>query len=242
MKIKIFSCIIIFFIIYSCEKDGKKNITNDQAEDYKIFNLHVQKSTNNEKLTFYSLHFIQTTWVTGSNYKDSIMYYNKTDLNGDVTFKIKSNEIQNKGNIFYTIGTSANNSITITDSLKNELLYSGSVQVYHDGDASYNSIMRVSPSCEVKFEILKTLSVEKGIDTLYVSNITVGSYEYKIPAYTLTGEDIYYAFIKADCSNSNTIKYYYYSNGLKSKDYFKEIYIPFNSRGLSISICTLDFK
>lgn len=49
-------------------------------------------------------------------------------------------------------------------------------------------------------------------------------------------------YIRADCKETNTIKYYYYSNGVKSKEYNKDIYVPYSSRGLDIVICKLDFK
>ena len=47
---------------------------------------------------------------------------------------------------------------------------------------------------------------------------------------------------EADCSETNTIKYYYYSKGVKSKEYSKDVYVPYSSQGLDIVTCTLDFK
>ena len=226
-----------------CEKDKPNSVITEDTNKYKVFNIHVQKSTNKEALRNYNLCFIQTTWnLDGRSYKDSEMLNNITNSNGDAIFKIKSCKIQNKGNIFYYIGTGINNSISIPDSLKNELGYTNGIEVYHNGDAKYYSVLNASPTCELKYEIAKNIIIVKNIDSLFVSNISVSAYEHNTPKYILIGEDIYYSYISADCSETNTIKYYYYSNGVKSKEYSKDIYVPYSSRGLDIVTCTLDFK
>ncbi len=234
---------LLIIVMVSCEKDKPNTVITEDPNEYKVFFVHAQKTTNKETLRTYNLCFIQTTWnLDGRSYKDSVMFYDITNINGDATFKIKSIQIQKKGNIFYYIGTSINNSISIPDSLKNELKYANGVEVYHNGNANYYSVLNASPTCELKYEITKNISIEKNIDSLFVSNISFSAYEDNTPKYILIGEETYYSFIKADCSTTNTIKYYYYSNGVKSKEYTKTIYVPFSSQGLDIVICTLDFK
>jgi len=237
-KIIIFS--MTFNIMVACDRE--KIVNNIDNDEHFIFSVFVQKSTDNSILKNYNLCFIQTTWTNNTTFKDSIMFTTITDENGTAKFKINSKVIKNKANVFYYIAQYHQYESNLPDSCKNELKYSNDAEVYHDGIANYYSIINASPNCELKYEILKTVSIEKNIDTLFVSNISVSSSEHKIPKYILISEDVYYTYFKADCSNTNTLKYYYYSNGIRSIDYFKEVFVPFSSKGLTQKTCSLDFK
>ena len=228
-----------------CEKDKPNSVIIEDPNEYKIFEVHVQKLSDKSPMRNCNLCFFKRTWhQSGRSYKDSIMYYYKTNLSGDVEFKIKSIVFQNFNNIFYALAIADNQDSLIIDSLKNEELYSGGEYVYHNDStiAKFKFTIEMQPTCELKYQILKNTTIEKNIDSLFVSNISVNNYEHNIQKYSLIMEDIYYSSFAAECSSFNTIKYYYYSNGLKSKQYTKDVYVPFSSQDLDIVTCTLDFK
>jgi hypothetical protein len=230
-KITIALFCLVFFIINSCEKNAKQ-VDTDNIE-LKTFQVKVQKFSNNENLFNFGLCFLQTTWITGKTYKDSVMFSTKTDTEGKASFKIKYDLIKNKDNVFYYIVSYRDLTDTIPDSSSNNWKYSGEIEVYNNGDRP-NSLIQVEPRCKVNINSDgESWGIYK-IDSIIIFNKNYFSRNLYNQWQTVE--------LLADCSESNTIKYYYYSNAMKSKDYYKEIYIPFNSRGLNISTCTLDFK
>lgn len=243
---KIILPIFLIIIIVSCEKDKPNTVITEDPNEYKVFEVHVQKLSDKSPMRNCDLCFFKRTWSqSGRSYKDSIMYYYKTNSNGDVEFKVKSTVFQNLSNIFYAIAMGGNqDSSTIIDSLRNDELYSGGEYIYHNDSTKTNFKLTIEmqPTCEVKYQIFKNTSLDRNIDSLFVSNITVSKFEHNTPQYILVSEDTYYSSFAAECSKVNTIRYYYYSNGVKSKEYTKDIYVPFSSKDLNLVTCTLDFK
>ncbi len=243
---KIILPIFLIIIIVSCEKDKPNTVITEDPNEYKVFEVHVQKLSDKSPMKNCNLCFFKRTWSqSGMSYKDSIIQYFQTNTNGDVKFEIKSLLFQNLNNIFYAIAMgSSQDSSAIIDSLRNDELYSGGEYIYHNDSTKTNFkfTIEMQPTCEVKYQIYKSTALDKNIDSLFVSNNTVSVYEHNIPKYILTSEDTYYSSFSAECSKINTLKYYYYSNGVKSKEYTKDIYVPFSSQGLNLAICTLDFK
>ncbi len=128
--------------------------------------------------------------------------------------------------IFYYIGS------TLYDSSYNGR-YSGGILVYNAGKTN-NKLIEVVPFCRVNINSENSVWENLKMDSIVILNKNYYSRNFYNQWQKIE--------LEADCSENNTINYYYYSNGVKSKEYTKDIYVPFNSQGLDIVICTLDFK
>jgi hypothetical protein len=175
----------------------------------------------------HDLCFFKTTrHQNGRSYKDSFFNTLKTNLNGDVQFKILKKLIFDSSQIFYYIGS------TLYDTSYNRR-YSGGILVYH-GERTNNKIIEVTPNCSVYINSDNPVWQNLKIDSIIIFNKNYYS------------RNLYNEWQKvefeADCSETNNIIYYYYSNGVKSKEYTKEIYVPFSRQNGEIVTCTLDFK
>ncbi|MFA9212799.1 MAG: hypothetical protein ACEQSR_03020 [Candidatus Methylacidiphilales bacterium] len=219
----------IFFIIFmvGCEKDKPNTVITEDPNKYKVFDVHVQKLSDKSPMQDYNLSFSKTTWnQSGRSYKDSNMYFTKTNSEGNASFKILKQLIIDSSHIFYYIGS------YIFDSTYNGR-YNGGIEVYHTKKNS-NNLIEVEPACFI------TISTKPDDWTTYdIDSIKITNKNY-YPLDLYNKDQSFY--IRADCMETNTIKYFYYSNGVRSKEYTKDIYIPYSSRGLDIVICTLDFK
>jgi hypothetical protein len=228
MKTLKFLLFLTFLIVInSCEKDNKTPTETEDLTQYEIFDVHVQKYSDKSPMVNHDLCFFKTTWhQNGRSYKDSFFNTLKTNLNGDVQFKILKKLIFDSSQIFYYIGS------TLYDTSYNGR-YSGGILVYH-GERTNNKIIEVTPNCRLYINSDNPVWQNLKIDSIIIFNKNYYS------------RNLYNEWQKvefeADCSEVNSIKYYYYSNGVKSKEFTKDIYVPFSSQDLDIVTCTLDFK
>jgi hypothetical protein len=228
MKIISLTLILIAFaVILGCEKDNKTPTETEDLSHYEVFDVHVQKFSDKTPMSNYNLSFSKTTWhQSGRSYKDSNMYFTKTNSEGNASFKIPKLLIVDSNHIFYYVGS------YFFDTTYNGR-YSGGIEVYHTGRTN-NKLIEVTPYCRVNIN-----SENAAWDSLKIDSIIIANKNYY-------ARNLYNQWQKvefeADCSETNTIKYYYYSNGVKSKEYSKDVYVPYSSQGLDIVTCTLDFK
>jgi hypothetical protein len=222
--------LISFFI--SCRKD------NIVSSDELTFDVHVQHHLTKKPLANLGMALSEVTWASnGRWFTDTTLMFSKTNLNGDVTFKVKSNVVSNKRNIYYYVGVIR--PTTPLDSMLNEFKYFGSVKVYNEVKNTNHKTIEVYPSCQLKIQSFGKDWTQFGIDSLFVFSKleeypTILKYEINM--------NLYYFQINSECSETNTIRYYYYSKGIKSKEYYKDIYVPFSSQNSDLLTCTLDFK
>jgi hypothetical protein len=225
LKFLLFLAFLI--VINSCEKDSKTPTETEDLTQYEIFDVHVQKFSDKTPMANCNLSFFKTTWEKGGrNYKDSFIYSGKTNLQGNGSFKVPKVLIKDSMNIFYYLSSYQINSL-------NEIPYSGGILVYH-GERTNNKIIEVTPNCRLYINSDNPVWQNLKIDSIIIFNKNYYS------------RNLYNEWQKvefeADCSEVNSIKYYYYSNGVKSKEFTKDIFVPFSSQGIDIVTCTLDFK
>lgn len=218
--------LILFFI--SCRKDN--NISND----YKTFDVHVQYFSTKGVVPNYNMYLDKVTWASnGRSNTDTILMFSKTDLNGNVTFKIPTQLIKDSARLFYNIGGYRDYLNTAPDSTSIQWKYFGSVEVYHLGNSN-NKLIEVYPSCEIKATVSESDWNLLQIDSAFFQNKPF--YESLIRSYFDK------TYVRVECSSNNRIYYYYYSKGIKSKEYYKDIYVPFSSQDMDIKIIPFDFK
>ncbi len=230
--IHVIAITLIAIVFTSCEKDNKETQAPPQEDSiqFKIFNVHVQKLSDKSPMQNFRLYLAQTAWSkSGQSYKISYLSTNKTNDNGDAIFKVENGKIYDSVNYFYDI-----TSYYHVDSTENSDYYGG-IEVYHTKKTD-NKLIEVQPICRVNLQCDLVNWNSLNIDSILVLNKCC------LSKVMYSEEKEYYTEMGADCSKTNTIRYYYYSNGIKSKEYTKDIYIPYSSRGLDIVTCTLDFK
>lgn len=226
--IKLFTALMLAFILVSCEKEKTiVTVTKEDLSQYEVFDVHVQKFSDKSPMKNHDLCFFKTTWhQSGRSYKDTFFDTLKTNLNGDVQFKISKKIIFDSSHIFYYIGS------TLGDTSYNGR-YGGGVLVYNNGRTNAK-IIEVTPYCRVNIN-----SENSAWESLKIDSIIIANKNYYARNLYNKWQQVEF---EADCSEINTIKYYYYSNGVKSKDYNKDVFVPYSSQGLDIVTCTLDFK
>ena len=175
----------------------------------------------------------QRTWDSdGRGYNDTLLLTSKTNINGDATFKMKSSLILNEANVFYYIGTYIGEGIT-PDSNSNDWKYFGDdCELFHNGNLNTNPVIEVYPACEIIASIKENVWKDLAIDSVFFQNK---------PYYEKLIRNYYdQSHIYVECSSTNKITYYYYSNGTRSKDFIKELYVPFSSQ--NGKILNIDFS
>ena len=225
--LNLLTIILVVIALTSCEKDNKTPVTTEDLSQYEIFDIHVQKFSDKSSMKNHDLCFFKTTWhPSGRSYKDTFFDTLKTNLNGDVQFKISKKIIFDSSHVFYYIGS------TLGDTSYNGR-YGGGILVYNNGRTNAK-IIEVKPYCSVYINSLNT-----AWDNLKIDSIIIANKNYYARNLNNQWQQVEF---EADCSETNTIKYFYYSNGVKSKEYSKDVYVPYSSQGIDIVTCTLDFK
>jgi hypothetical protein len=230
LRLQIF--VLVAMLLNSCRKDEK--IINE----FNTYTAHVQKFSDKSPLINCTIAIGQRTWLTGGrNYEDTIIAFEKTDNIGNVKFRVKSNLILTNANVFYAIGVAIPPNHMTPDSTFDEWKYSGNCNLYHNGNSNTNPLIEVFPDCSIT--ILSDVNDWKklGMDSLIILNYP---YENFVMHYD-NGNGGYDVQFKAECSAINTITYYYYSNGIKSKEFTKQVYVPFGSRDGDIIKLNLTF-
>lgn len=232
----IISSFVIFFLIgllfTSCQKDEK--IINK----FNTYTAHVQKFSDKSPLINCTIAIGQRTWSSGGrNYEDTIIAYEKTDDNGNVNFKVKSDLILTDAYVFYALGVAIPPNHMIADSTFDEWKYSGNCNLFHNGNLNTNPLIEVFPDCSIT--IISDVNDWKkwGMDSLVIWNKPYSNFVMRYD----NGNGGYDVQFIAECSAINTITYYYYSNGIKSKEYTKQLYVPFGSRDGQIVKLNLTF-
>lgn len=212
-----------------CEKDKPNIVNTEDNNQYRIFDVHVQKKHDKSSMINYNLVFRQIAWNSnGRSYIDSSMFFQQTNSEGNSTFKIPVQLIKDSARFFYYIGS------YIFDSTENGK-YAGGIEAYHMKQNN-NTLIEVTPICHI---YVNTKAIDWEINKMDSIAVFNTKNYYTESLYNQWQKiELYYM----DCSETNTIKYYYYSNGVKSKEYKKDIYVPFSSQDLDIVTCTLDFK
>lgn len=229
---RIFALIFTTIFICSCQKDEK--IINE----YTTYSVHVQRFSDKKPLKDCNLSLVEETWERdGRHYRDTMLMTSKTNQSGDASFKIKTTLIKNEPNVFYYVGIHKLSTDTLPDSTTNEWTVHGSCKLYHYGQTNPNPIVEASPLCSIT--IISDVNDWKkwGMDSLVIWNKPFSNF---VMHYD-NGNGGYDVQFIAECSAINTITYYYYSNGIKSKEYSKQIYVPFGSRDGDIIKLNLTF-
>lgn len=105
LNLIVFLAIVV--LLTNCEKDNKNNTTQEDLSKYEIFDIHVQKLSDKSPMCNYDLCFFKRTWhQSGRSYIELIIDSNKTNINGDASFKIPQKLILDSNHIFYYISSS----------------------------------------------------------------------------------------------------------------------------------------
>ena len=107
-----------------CEKDKPNIVNTEDNNQYRIFDVHVQKKHDKSSMINYNLVFRQIAWNSnGRSYIDSSMFFQQTNSEGNSTFKIPVQLIKDSARFFYYIGS------YIFDSTENGK-YAGGIESY----------------------------------------------------------------------------------------------------------------
>jgi hypothetical protein len=105
--IKLFTALMLAFILVSCEKEKTPvTVTPEDLTNYKVFKVHVQQLSNGQPNNNYELYFrmLKFYHISGSTQgvilKDTILYTVKTDANGNARFKIHKDSLTTDSSIY----------------------------------------------------------------------------------------------------------------------------------------------
>lgn len=218
--------IILALFFTGCTKDDMIN------SPYKIFDVHVQKLSNEEAINNYELCFRKIKFykqngsTQGVILQDTILLTTKTNPNGDASFKVPADLLKNDSNLFYVIGGVEN----LNDSLpggKNDnwgFKVPSNQTVYYKGEQKISNLtlnLISNLNCPASIIINKDDWSVNEMDSLIISSKIVNHYNFNNP--TPHTDSQYLIEWVRDCSKSNTITYYYYSMGKKSKEFSMQI-------------------
>lgn len=224
--------IILVMLFLGCTKDEKINFI------HKIFDVHVQKLTNEEAISNYELCFRKIKFykengsTKGLILQDTILLTTKTNINGDARFGVPINLLQDDTNVFYIIGGLKNLNDTLPNGKNSnwEFQDTDDEQVYYKGKQTKSNLnfnLLSKWSCPASIIINKSDWFIYAMDSLIISSNIISHRNCSNPD-SETGSQYYIKWV-TDCSKSNTITYYYYTRGKKSKDFSMRIEYPQNT-------------
>lgn len=221
MDMKIFRLYLQIFVLLSflfigCKKDEK-------ILGCKKYVIHLQKISNGEPISNYELSFrrkkIFISYSPSHSYviQDTTLLSQKSDAKGNICFLVPTNLLQNERDIFYVIGGAEGPSNT--KNINNNFILPGDRVVYSNNDQSdLNFTLNLISSTKCKASVI--ISTEDcavhNIDSVIIYSSIVNHYNF-IPIFNWGSS--YNIDWPTNCYDSNKIYYYYYSQGIKSKEY-----------------------
>ena len=217
--------VLVAFLFFGCKKDEK-------ILGYKKYTIHIQKISNGEPISNYELSFrrkkIFISYSPSHSYviQDTTLLIQKSDTKGNICFLVPTNLLQNERDIFYVIGGAegADNTKNTNDNFiipDDRVVYSNNDQ----NDLNFTLNLISSTKCKGSVMIKEEDCIFYNIDSVIIYSSIVNHYNF-IPSYNL--ESSYDIDWPTNCYNSNKIYYYYYSQGIKSKDYSIQIEPNYN--------------
>ncbi len=219
-KLYLFSVLIFLF---ACEKE------NAPTSEYITYEFKIVTPKNLSPLANFYLFFKQRTWIDYRTFTDSILEFNKTDNEGNVSFTFKASAIINKPNVHYGIQSYIPDTL-VFDSTNNNFKYYFGYQIYNNEKIN----IKTRCSCSLRVTLAQDKYLAMGIDSLCLETPIE---KYMNKDYT----ELYYIFGNLECSESVPLKYYYYTNGIKSKEYTKNIFISRSNEFTSRTNYELEF-
>jgi hypothetical protein len=233
-----------------CFTGCRKDIPLDETPGYKTFTVKVVTDHNNQPVANCPINMIKRQWISTKSPRGYFVYTKlkpeaTTNSQGYATLLIPNQLIVDSGTVFYDIVNGRASGDTIPDSNNITWLYYGSVEdVYHYGKAKYNSTLKLIPNCRFKIYTYRADWEPLNIDSVEIYSTTYNDRLAVIRKQYFSGSlsEYYYITFAGLCSQTNQIIYHYYVNGVKSKTYLLEFFLPFETiRGTNEPRITLTF-
>jgi hypothetical protein len=227
-------CVLIIIGFTGCRKD----VPLDETPGYKAFTVKVVTDHNNQPVANCPINMIKRQWITTKPPRGYFVYTKlkpeaTTNSQGYATLLIPNQLIVDSALIYYDIVNGHSSGDTIPDSNSISWLYSGSVEdVYRYGKAKYNSTLKLIPNCTFQIYTYRKDWEPLNIDSVEIHSTTYNNRLVLIRKQYFSGplSEYFYTTFVGLCSQTNQIVYHYYVNGVKSKTYSLDFFLPFNAR------------